>query len=100
MLGVPRSVCEEVNPPLAGQSALQLVTGKRDGFHRPLLVDELFVGRLPAGPQKFCVPVRDELAGVPLTPVGAPQFLQPLLVVHVLVLSLRHMSAVLVERIQ
>ena len=60
---------------LAGESRLQLVTGKRDRFHRALLVDELFVGRLPAGPQKFCVPVRDELAGVPRAPVVAPQFL-------------------------
>ena len=86
-------------PSLEGLKVQELVAGKRDSFYRPLFVDELFVGRLPAGPQKLCVPVGDELAGIPLIPVVAPELLQQLFVVHVLRLR-KNLSTVRVSASQ
>jgi hypothetical protein len=66
----------------AGHSAAKLVSEKRDGGCRALLVDELLVRRLPAGTHELGIPVRYELVGIPLIPVFAPKRGETLFVAH------------------
>lgn len=60
----------------------KLESEKRDDRRRLLLLDQLLVGRLPAGARENRIPVRDDLVSIPPLPVLTPQRGEISFVVH------------------